>query len=146
MALPSIEVQCGDCPSLEQFLAARIYEYNATATGYFDGEAFGATHKDPSGAIVAGIAGYTWGGCCFVSYLWVADGIRRSGLGRALLMAAEDHAISKGCSIALLSSHSFQAPRFYERLGYEERAVIEDHPPGHSNVFYAKRLASNAMP
>jgi hypothetical protein len=36
--------------------------------------------------------------------------------------------------------HSFQAPVFYERLGYKARAVLEDHPVGHASVVFAKRL------
>lgn len=134
----------GDCEALEGFLAERIYEYNSRATGYFDGESFGATQKDGTGNIVAGIAGYTWGGCCYVSHLWVTEGLRGNGVGRALLEAAEANAISKGCSVALLSSHSFQSPGFYERMGYEERAVVNDHPVGYSNTYYAKRLVASA--
>jgi hypothetical protein len=40
----------------------------------------------------------------------------------------------------LLSSHSFQAPEFYARRGYEQVARVDDHPVGHANIFYAKRL------
>jgi predicted acetyltransferase len=58
-------------------------------------------------------------------------------LGSTLLHAAEKNAKDKGCVVALLSSHSFQSPGFYGRMGYEEQASIKDHPVGHSNVFYA---------
>jgi ribosomal protein S18 acetylase RimI-like enzyme len=45
------------------------------------------------------------------------------------------------CGQVLLSTHSFQAPGFYERLGYEREASIEGYPKGHANVFYLKKLA-----
>ncbi|MEP6762808.1 MAG: GNAT family N-acetyltransferase [Gemmatimonadaceae bacterium] len=138
-----IEVQRGNCEALEHFLADRIYEFNAQATGYFDGESFSATQKDSEGAVVAGITGYTWGGCCFVSNLWVSESIRGSGVGRGLLVATEHDAIARGCSVVLLSTHSFQSPAFYERMGYERRAVIIDHPVGFSNIFYSKRLSQS---
>lgn len=141
MTLPPIDLQRRDCEELEAFLAERIYEFNAKATGYFDGESFGAAQKDESGNVLAGISGYTWGGCCFVSYLWVAEEHRRKGFGSALLNAFEKNAIGKGCKIAFLSSHSFQSPKFYKRMGYEERASIKDYPVGHTDVFFAKRLA-----
>ena len=64
-------------------------------------------------------------------------------MGRALLQAAETNAKDKGCIVAILSSHSFQSPGFYMHLGYEQQTSIRDHPVGHSNVFFAKRLAQN---
>jgi GNAT superfamily N-acetyltransferase len=142
MTLPPIDCRIGDCRELEVFLADRLYEFNSKMTGYFDGESFGATQRDESGAVIAGISGFTWGGCCFVSYLWVAEEFRGRGLGGALLKVFERNAIEKNCTIAFLASHSFQSPGFYERMGYEERARIEDYPVGHTDVFFAKRLAA----
>lgn len=141
MTLPPFDVHSGDCEDLDAFLAERIYEFNARATGYFDADSFGVTQRDESGTILAGVSGFTWGGCCFVAYLWVAEEQRGMGLGRALLEAFERNAVNKGCRIALLSSHSFQSPGFYRRMGYEEQATISDYPVGHSDIFFAKRLA-----
>ena len=135
-----IAVRVGDAPQVEAFLAARIYEYNAAATGYHDAESFTAVQEDGAGAIEAGISGYTWGGCCFVSYLWVAASSRGKRLGSDLLAAVERHAREKRCRAILVSSHSFQAPWLYARRGYERVARIEDHPVGHSSTFYTKRL------
>ena len=143
MKLPPINLRRGDCQELEALLSDRIYEFNSKVTGYFDGESFGAVQQDDSGTVVGGIYGYTWGGCCYVSYLWVAEGHRGKGVGSALLQAAETNAKDKGCTVAIVSSHSFQAPGFYTRLGYREQASIKDHPVGHSSVFFAKRLAEN---
>jgi len=142
MTLPPIELRRGDCQELEVLLSERIYEFNSRATGYFDGESFGAVQKDDSGTVVAGITGYTWGGCCYVSYLWVAEEHRGKGVGGALLRAAETNAKDRGCTIAFVSSHSFQSPGFYAQLGYEQQASIGDHPVGYASVFLAKRLTA----
>lgn len=136
----SIRLRVGDDPETEAFLAERIYEFNSKATGYFDGESFNATRRDEAGAIQAGICGYTWGGCCYVTYLWVDESQRGRGLGRALLKEAEAHADLKGCSVIFLATHSFQAPAFYERMGYRQQAIVRDHPVGHANIVFAKRL------
>jgi GNAT superfamily N-acetyltransferase len=140
MTTSAITIGADETPEVEAFLLERIYEFNAGATGYFDAEPFCGTHRDESGVIRAGISGYTWGGCCHVSYLWVDERERGHGLGAALLLAAEQHARAKGCVVVLLSSHSFQAPGFYQRMGYERKAVVHDHPVGHSSVYLAKRL------
>jgi GNAT superfamily N-acetyltransferase len=142
---PPIVVNTGEAPDIDTFLAERIYEYNSRKTGYFDGMSFSATRRDESGAIRAGVSGYTWGGCCYVSYLWVAESERTEGIGNDLLHAVESHAESKGCNVVFLSTHSFQAPLFYERMGYERQAVVQDHPVGYSNIVMAKRLANVAQ-
>lgn len=135
-----IAIRLGDAAELEAYLTERIYEYNAAATGYHDAELFSAAQTNESGAVEAGISGHTWGGCCFVSHLWVAERSRRKGLGSELLKAVENHARSKRCRRVLLSSHSFQAPEFYTRRGYEPVARVNDYPVGHAHVFYAKGL------
>jgi GNAT superfamily N-acetyltransferase len=135
-----VSILVGDAPEIQAYLAERIYEFNSKATGYFDGEDFSATQRDESNAIRAGIYGYTWGGCCYVSYLWVDEAERGRGIGTALLVAAEEHAKARGCKLVLLSTHSFQAPAFYERLGYKQQAVMRDHPVGHASLYYAKPL------
>ena len=137
-----VAIRVGDALEVEAFLAQRIYEYNAEATGYGDAEDFAALQHDAAGAAEAGVSGYTWGGCCFVSYLWVARASRGKGLGSALLDAVERHASGKHCRLVLVSSHSFQAPQFYARKGYQPVARIDDHPVGHWSASYVKRLAA----
>jgi len=136
----AIEVHPDESGAIDRFLGDRIYEFNANATSRDDGERFAATRRDAAGAIVAGISGYTWAGCCYVAHLWVSEPLRARGLGSALLLAAEDHAEAKGCTVVLLASHSFQSPRFYERHGYVRQAEVTDHPVGYSNIVFAKRL------
>ena len=138
--MANVAIRLGDAPELEAYLTERICEYNAAATGYHDAELFSAAQAAESGAVEAGISGHTWGGCCFVSHLWVAEESRRKGLGTELLKAVEGHARSKRCRFVFLSSHSFQAPEFYTRLGYKPVARVDDYPVGHSDVFYAKCL------
>ncbi len=140
MKLEALSLHAGADADAEAFLAERIYEFNAKATGYFDGEAFSATRRDELGAIVAGVCGYTWGRCCYVSYLWVDERVRFKGLGAELLDATERHALNQHCAVVFVGTHSFQAPRFYQRMGYEQQTVLHDHPVGHSSAIFAKRL------
>ena len=128
-----------EIPALEAFLVERIYEFNARATGYFDGRLLGGRLRDDSGEVIGAFTGHTWG-CCVITHLWVHESRWRQGLGRALLQAAETEAARRGCELAVLSTHDFQAPAFYERLGYERRAVIRDRPKGHADLVYVKRL------
>jgi|SRR5215475_5467841 len=129
-----------ECQTLEAFLVERIYEFNAEATGLFDGRLLGGVLRGEEGTVVAAFNGHTWGGCCVIAHLWVHETARRRGLGRILLQAAEAEAMRRGCEQVVLSTHSFQAPAFYERLGYVKRAAIDGQPKGHASIIYVKRL------
>lgn len=135
-------VRTGDAPQIEAFLAERIYEFNAAATGHDDGESFNAIRQSSSGDIEAGISGHTWCACCYIAYLWVAEHVRGQGIGSELLQAVEQHARAKACRIMFVSTHSFQAPEFYLKHGFERIASLDDHPVGYSSIFFAKRLAA----
>ncbi|MEJ8837469.1 GNAT family N-acetyltransferase [Ramlibacter sp. AN1133] len=136
-----IHIRRGEAPEFEAFLCERIYAYNAAATGYHDAECFSAALEGQDGAVEAGVCGYTWGGCCYVSYLWVLERLRGQGIASSILAAVERHARATGCRLVLLSTHSFQAPGFYRRHGYRELAMVPDHPLGHASFFLAKQLA-----
>jgi GNAT superfamily N-acetyltransferase len=69
-------------------------------------------------------------------------GFARQGVGSELLAAVECHAREKRCRLVLLSSHSFQAPEFYARRGYDQVARINDYPVGFVDIVYAKRVAT----
>lgn len=135
-----IEVQTTDDAALSVFLSDRLYEFNVDATGIADGEMLFASVRDGSGAFIAGLSGHSWGGCCEIKQIWVHERRRGQGLGRAMMMAAEQEAIRRNCAQIVLSTHSFQAPEFYEKLGYEKLAVIPSYPHGHENILYIKHL------
>jgi len=136
---PKIRSAHGDSGPLAAWLEDRLYEFNVEATGFTDGEGLCFTIEDGD-RIVAGIAGHTWGGCCEIKQLWVDAASRRRGLGRALLVSAEQEARRRGCDQMVLSTHSFQAPGLYRSLAFEEVARIDDHPRGYSNIVFVKRL------
>jgi len=129
-----------ECEEVNTFLGDRIYEFNAAVTGHTDGKLLAGTIRTEQGDVVAGFSGHTWGMYCELTYLWVHESYRGQNLGGQLVQAVEAEATSRGCERILLSTHSFQAPGFYERLGYQRLFVLEDVPHGHQKVFYSKRL------
>ncbi|MEH2304137.1 GNAT family N-acetyltransferase [Nostoc sp.] len=62
------------------------------------------------------------------------------GYGKALLLAAEQEAVNRGCLNVYVFTYSFQAPEFYQHLGYQVFGELEDFPPGHRRYFLKKSL------
>ena len=121
-------------------LDERLNQFNFERSGIHDARDLSVMLRTPDGELYAGLHGHTWGGSAEIKLLWVADGRRGEGLGSALLMAAEREAMKRGCHRLLLTTHSFQAPHFYERHGFERVAEIQGYPRGHSHITMVKKL------
>lgn len=122
------------------FLDERIYEYNVAATKIYDGRMLYFAIHDAKGSTIAGLSGWTWGGCAAVESLWVREDWRGKGFGTQLLAAAEAEAIARGCTQIVLDTHSFQAPEFYKKHGYAIYGVVEDYPRGFVHIHLKKQL------
>lgn len=120
----------------------RINDYNADRTGIRDARYLSIMLRSADGELYAGLHGHSWGGCCEIKLLWVAEDRRGEGLGSRLLRSAEVEAIRRGCHLILLATHSFQAPGFYERRGFSRIATVEGYPARHAEIFMTKHLSS----
>ena len=121
-------------------LLEALYAFNMDRTGYRDALDLSCFVRDPEGGLLGGIDGFTWGGYAHIEALWVTEAHRGAGLGRSLLEAAEAEAAARGCRTIVLSSHEFQAPAFYAKLGYEVVGETGDTPVGHRQFTFQKRL------
>ena len=125
---------------LRERLDKEINAFNVAVTGYADGRLLGIAVRDDSGDLLAGLSGWTWGGCGYIELLWVRSDRRGSGLGARLLAAAEEEIARRGCDQVALSTHSFQAPGCYARFGYQECGRTPGYPRGHDSIHLVKRL------
>ena len=114
--------------------------YNVDRTGQDYWRSVKLFVRDDTGLIRGGLTGDIWGGWLHVQILWLEESLRGTGLGRRLIEAAEAEARNAGCRYAHLDTHSFQAPVFYRKLGYEEFGRLKDSPLGHEQIFLWKRL------
>jgi ribosomal protein S18 acetylase RimI-like enzyme len=129
-------------PKLEDVhrLENRIDEFNVQTTGVSDGKLIAVFLRDGTDDVVGGIYGWTWGGTCYVRYLYVPAHLRHQGYGRDLMRMVESEATARGCGQIVLETHDFQAPDFYRRLGFEVVGRVNDYPRGHQSLTMIKRL------
>lgn len=75
-------------------------------------------------SIIAGLTGEIYGDGLYIKYLWVDVNHRGGGFGKLLLEHAESNAVDAGCKFIILDTFSFQAPKYYERQGFETFGTI----------------------
>lgn len=98
------------------------------------------------GAVTGGLYGATMWKWLMIDGLWVSADHRGQGLGRQLLVAAEEIALKRGCLGSWLGTFDFQARGFYEAHGYKVFAVLSGFPPGRSHYHLVKRFGPEGEP
>jgi GNAT superfamily N-acetyltransferase len=116
--------------------------YNVEKGGYRDQRPLAILVSDPdTGEVVGGLLGRTSMGLLYVDRFFLPENLRKQGLGTKILEAAEEEGARRGCSRAVLSTLSFQAPGFYRRQGWQVLGRIDCDPPGHTRFMMTKKLA-----
>lgn len=116
-----------------------IVDGTAAKLGYpFDPVPFQLQARDSDGKLVGGLTAHPVQGWLFIKLLGVTEGQRGGGTGRALLAEAEDFARQNGLVGVYLDTFEFQAPRFYETLGYTECGRLPAHRGAPQRIWFAK--------
>ncbi len=90
--------------------------------------------------IIGGLWGLSYYRWLYVELLFVPPALRGQGVGTDLIRQAEQVARERNCLGIWLDTFSFQAPGFYEKLGFHQFGTIDAYPPGHNRFFFQKRL------
>ena len=115
--------------------------YNDAYAPPFDFRKVSVLLRDGKGQVVGGLLGNTEWGWLHVGALWIRDDVRRQGYGSALLQAAEQEALNRGCHHVFLDTTSFQALPFYLKHRYTVWGELDDFPKGHKRYFVQKALS-----
>jgi GNAT superfamily N-acetyltransferase len=114
--------------------------FNRSRVGDEGYEAVRLLLRDEAGRVAGGLiadAIYEW---MYVQVLWVDEAHRGQGHGAALMRRVEEEARRRGCRGIWLDTFTFQAPGFYQKLGFREFGRLDDFPPGQARHFLVKLL------
>ena len=141
MNQPWIDIDESPDPGLRDAILQPLKAFNESRIGPVKPELLAITLRDPdSGAVAGGLWGASVVGWLYVDLLVVPEGFRGQGLGTELLRKAEDIARKRGCIGMWLHTATFQAPAFYEKMGFTAFGKVPDYPLGHATIYYMKRL------
>jgi GNAT superfamily N-acetyltransferase len=122
-------------------ISAGLDAFNALASGRGDTETddFFVTARDADGRLTGGAYCSVYWDALFVKWLWLEEAARGKGVGRSLMLSAETEGARRGARMAHLDTFGFQAPAFYEKLGYATFGRLE-FPGGRITRFYMSKL------
>ena len=101
---------------------------------------FNFVAEDDDGTILGVSTGRTTYNEVHIVDLIVNHECRRGGVGSRLVAAVEEAYKGKGYRVVTLTTHGFQAPDFYRKLGYSLEFVRENTDPKLSKYFMKKDL------
>ncbi|PTR19825.1 GNAT family N-acetyltransferase [Pseudomonas sp. GV085] len=139
----SVEIQLSENATEEERLGilTPLLAHNLANGGDDAHETFALLLRDPdSNEVIGGLYGkvsYRW---LLIELVSVPESMRGQGIGERLMRMAEEVAHKKNCTGIWLETFSFQAPVFYQKLGYSEFGRLADYPPGHTRLYYQKSL------
>ena len=94
-----------------------------------------------NGTVVGMISGKHESGVLYTEDIIVGKEKRHTGIGKALMKAAEEFGKSQGAHKAyLLTGKTWKATKFYESLRYEQCGDLPDHHFHTDFVAYSKKL------
>lgn len=93
------------------------------------------------GKIAGGLYGRSLWGTLEIQKLAVSEEYKNRGLGKQLVHAAIEEARTRNCDYVSLNTFSFQAPEFYEKLGFEKIGTEHDFPKGFEKYYYRKHYS-----
>lgn len=139
----TLRIERTDTPTAEEreAILAPLRSYNVSQAGDGASQLVAWLVRDEdSDVILGGLYGrlfYRW---LFIELLSVPQEARGQGLGSELMQLAEALAREQDCIGIWLDTFDFQAPAFYQKLGFTACGQIDDYPPGHTRFFFQKRL------
>ncbi len=127
---------------VENIILKNLKSYNESITGHYDRNHF-SIHVKLNSLIIAGTIGDILGDLCIININWVDKNwvdkkFRNKKLGTKIFYEVEKYAKSKGYNMIKLNTTEFQAPVFYEKLGFNKVAIIPNCFIG-SNVYVMKK-------
>lgn len=99
------------------------------------------TTKNDRGEIIGGLEGLLIHQWLRIEIMAIDPRHRNQGIGRDLVDRAETLAKGQGCLTSFVDTMSYQAPGFYEALGYQVVGRIPNWDShGHDKIYLTKKL------
>lgn len=142
----NIEVTTTPHPQDAKTISQGIVEFNQTTIPDLEPiekeVKFFVFAKNKLEEVVGGIRATCFWNTMHIELLWLSNDCRGKGIGRQLMTKAENFAKEIGCEKVFVETTSWQAKPFYEKVGYQHIATLNDRPKGHASHYLTKHLGN----
>jgi len=140
--MPQLKIEITNKPKPDEtaFILQQLLGFNRRFADEGNFQQLTIFLRDFDENLVGGLIGSTYWQWLYIDIFWIQESYRGQGYGDALLVAAEQEAIRRGCHYAYLDTFTFQAPEFYQKRGYVVFGELSDFPKGYSRLFLRKAL------
>ena len=136
---PHLSLSSENEPDAAKIVRDGLNAFNDGVVGYGDRTPLHVIVRDKEdGQVIGGMTGETSLGLLFIHLVYLPGHMRGMGVGTQMMAMAEAEAKRRGCRAGVLYTINFQAPGFYERLGWRVFGEIPCDPPGTSRVYLTK--------
>jgi len=97
--------------------------------------------RDQGGELIGGLSAWSTLRNLIFECVWIEEKFRKKGLGRMLVMEMERIARENGCVASQAYCFSFQAPEFFEKIGYKVLGISDGYPPPVNELYLIKKYA-----
>lgn len=126
-----------DLASLQQGLIA----FNSHYFSKRDNQPVALFVRDTNNKVIGGLCGEIFLNSLYIKYLWLDESLRGAGLGKKLMARIEKEAMQRAIPNIYLDTFSFQAPQFYEKMGFIEVGRYSNFPEtGVDKIFFQKNI------
>lgn len=146
--MSNLKIMKDDNKDAEGYVLFHLHKYNQQHCEYIQEHSFYVLNDKINGdfivyddvEIIGGAIGYIKYGWYFLSDFYLNEKYRKKGLGSQIIQKIEEFALSNHAIGVRLSSWDFQAPKFYQKLGYTIWGEFKDCPLGTTCYYLFKRL------
>ncbi len=117
-----------------------LKSYNLSKREKSENIPLGVYYEDETGKKLAGLTGNLFGNWLCINYLFVSENLRNQGIGSKIIITAENEARNRGCKYVFVDTFSFQAPAFYEKMGYRCVFSLTNYPYTEERHYYIKEV------
>lgn len=97
--------------------------------------------KDQNRIVLGGISGTIIYGSLYIDMLWLNEKLRHQGLGKKLMMEAEEVGLKKNCKFVTVHTMDWEALTFYQKLGFDIEFVREGYQNDSKMYILRKKLS-----
>lgn len=144
----NLKIEKTDNKDVESYVLLNLHKYNQQHCDYIRNNSSYAHNNKINGnfviydftEVIGGALGYIKYGWYFLTDFYINQKYRKQKIGSTVIKKIEEFAMENDALGVRIESWDFQAPKFYEKLGYTVWSEFKDCPPGTICYYLYKRF------